>query len=643
MRAFLTNQFLFLAIAFTPAALGASNDAAIASAAADAIVLPEPIADPLEPINRGLWEVNKGVMLGVIQPTGKAYRLVVPKPLRVGIRNAGRNLGYPRRVVNNLLQERWTGARDETYRFFYNSVFGLGGLFDVGKRWGVSESEADFGQTFGTWGWRPHAYLMLPIAGPSNERDAVGSVLDSLVNPLTYFPPYSYVTYGITYNNLTDTVDEYVRLSKTDYDPYYVLRYAWTLRRESRGADLSFEGAQDAPSLETLQSVFFTFKNPKFPVSGQTHHVRLSATGEKLPFTCWLQPSKAPLIYLAPGIGSHRLGAGALAMAELLHREGFSVATVSSTFNHEFIERASSQALPGYTPADAADLRQALGEIDRFLEGEYPRRLGPRALMGYSMGGFHALYLAATEETNRTGMQFDRYVAVDAPVQLNYAISQLDDYFRAALAWPAAERTQQIEKTFAKVAALSSQLDKLTAGSVIPLSSTESKFLIGLAFRLSLRDMIFLSQTRTNQGVLKQPIDLWRREPVYREILQLSFSDYLEKFVTPYYRTRGIDLGDRERLRDALDLRGYTAALKTHGKVRVIENANDPLLGQEGLAWLRENFAAGRLTVFEGGGHLGNLGHPAVQRAIVDSVADLRDRSLSRAARKQGFAAPVNR
>lgn len=597
------------------------DDDQIATATHDAVVLPQPVGDPIEPLNRGLWAVNKGLMLGVIEPSSKAYRVIVPRPLRERIRDAGRNLTYPKRLVNHLLQERWTGARDETYRFFCNSVFGIGGLFDVGTRWGIPASDADFGQTFGHWGWRPHFFLMLPIAGPSNERDALGSVLDGMLNPLTYFPPYSYITYGITYNNLTDSVDEYARLTKIDFDPYFVLKYAWTIKRESRGVELTFEGPQHAASLETLQAVFFTPRNPKFPEYADTLHVQIPRTGRSLPVSVWLQRRAAPIVYIVPGLGSHRWGGGTMALAEVLFNDGFSVATVSSTFNHEFTELASTVAMPGYTPVDSRDLHSALSQSDALLRVKYRNRITARALMGYSMGGFHALRLAATEHTNDTGVKFDRYVAIDAPVDLNFAIQTLDDYFRAAFEWPAGERTQRIENTFLKVAALSDRLHTLTNNAVIPFNASESKFLIGLAFRLTLRDVIFLSQSRTNQGVLEHPIDYWRREPVYREILQFSFAEYLEKFVVPYYRGLGIDA---DEIRNSVDLRPFAGALRQNQKIRVIENENDILLGEQGLAWLRATIPAEHLTVFPRGGHLGNLNHPAVQQKILETVADLK-------------------
>jgi hypothetical protein len=120
-----------------------------------------------------------------------------------------------------------------------------------------------------------------------------------------------------------------------------------------------------------------------------------------LEFTYWLQPKKAPVVYIVPGLGSHRLADSALALAELVYEQGFSAVCISSPYNYEFMERASSVAMPAYTPVDAHDLHFALTSIDRRLEPLYPGRLGARALMGYSMGAFHSLFIAATAATNQ--------------------------------------------------------------------------------------------------------------------------------------------------------------------------------------------------------------------------------------------------
>ena len=606
---------------------GVSNDQA-------KVVLPQSVPDPLEPLNRVVWGFNKGVLAGVVQPTARVYRFVVAKPLRTGISNFGRNITYPGRLINNLLQGKWGGARDETERFFFNTVGGLGGFIDVAGQAKVPKSDADFGQTFGQWGWEPRCYLMLPIFGPSNERDVVGFGADTVANPLTYvvpydfdpsnpltyFSPYTYYHGAVTYNDLADSAEKALRFTDTEADPYSVIQYAWTFVRKGQVADFRVEGEQDEASLETLQSVFFTVRDERFPGRGQTREVRIPGTGKKLDFTYWLQKKPAPLVYIVPGLGSHRLAGPALALAELVYSNGFSAVTVSSAFNYEFMERAATAALPSYAPVDAHDLHVALTEIDGRLEGLYPGRLRARALMGYSMGGFHSLFIAGTPN-DAPLLKFDRYVAINSPVRLMYAVSQLDEFFQAPLAWPAKERTENIENTFLKVAGLSKT--SLAPQGTPPFSAIESKFLIGLAFRLILRDVIFSSQRRNNQGVLEEPIKGLRREAVYREILQYSFKDYLERFVNPYYQARSIDLTEPEALKRGSDLRTYSGGLRANPNIRLIVNRNDILLAEEDLEWLKTAIGSERLTIFEKGGHLGNLAHPAVQKAIVGALEGL--------------------
>jgi len=604
---------------------------------AEIVVLPKSVPDPLEPLNRVVYSINKGIMTGAVKPTAKVYRFIVIKPVRTGIGNFGKNITYPGRLINNLLQGKWGGARDETYRFGCNTTVGVAGFFDVASKWKIPPSDADFGQTFGQWGWKPQCYLMLPIYGPSNERDTVGLAADTAANPLTYIAPYpartpeyltyvspyTYISYGILYNDLTDTVDDYVRVAQSEMDAYSELQYAWTFVRKNRVADFQVKGKPDPASLETLESVFFTFKDPEFPGRGKTRSVLIPATGRRLKFTFWLQPKKAPVVYIIPGLGSHRLAASELALAELVYQKGFSAVNVSSTFNFEFMEHASTAQVPAYMPVDVHDLHVALTEIDHRLEKLYPERLGARALMGYSMGAFQSLFVAATESTNEAPLlKFDRYVAINSPVRLLYGMSKLDEYYQAPLAWPARERADDLENTFLKVAALSK--NSLTPQTTLPFSGIESKFLIGMTFRFTLRDAIFSSQQRNNQGVLEHRIRNWRRTPVYREILKYSYQDYLQKFLIPYYWCRGIELGTPEALENASSLRTYAAGLQSNHNIRLIVNRDDFLLPDEDLAWLKATFAEDQLTIFEQGGHLGNLSHPAVQKAILGALAGLK-------------------
>jgi len=606
------------------------------SLGAENVVLPKSVPDPIEPFNRVMWDFNVGLMTDVIKPTSRVYRFIVVKPVRTGIGNFGRNLTYPGRLINNLLQGKWNGARDETYRFLCNTTVGVAGFWDVGTKWNIPKSDADFGQTFGKWGWKPHCFLMLPVLGPSNERDTLGFAADTAANPLlyiapykfdannplTYLGPYTYFTYAVMYNDLSDSVGEYVRFSQAEMDPYSEVQYAWTFARANRVADFQVKGKPDEASLETLESVFFTYQDPEFPGQGKTRSVLIPATGRKLKFTFWLQPGKAPVVYIVPGLGSHRLAENSLALAELVFKNGFSVVNISSPFNSEFMENASTVALPAYLPVDGHDLHVALTEIDRHLNKLYPARLGDRALMGYSMGAFDSLYVASTEPTNQLPLiKFDRYVAISPPVRLLHGVDKLDEFYRAPLSWPAADRADNLENTFLKVAALSKLT--LTPQTTLPFSAIESKFLIGMTFRFMLRDIIYSSQRRNNQGVLQHPIHNFRRDPVYQEILNYSYEDYFDKFAIPYYQAHGLGLDAQETLKKADDLRTYDAGLCANPDIRIICNENDFLLADEDLTWLRATFSPEQLTVFNRGGHLGNLINPTVQKTILEALANL--------------------
>jgi len=612
------------------------NAEPVAPAIAETVVLPLSVPDPLEPLNRAVWAFNKGVMKDVIKPTSRVYRFIIAKPVRRGIGNFAKNLTYPGRLLNNLLQGKWHGARDESYRFFCNSTVGAAGFFNVADKWRIPKSDADFGQTFGKWGWQPNCYLMLPLFGPSNERDLLGLAADTAANPLlyiapyefqasnpfTYLGPYSYFSYAATYNDLSDTVGEFVRFSQASMDPYSEIQYAWTFARANRVADFQVKGVRDEASIETIESVFFTYKDPEFPVHGKTRSVLIPATGRKLPFTYWLQPGKAPMVYIVPGLGAHRMAQPSLALAELAYKIGFSVVCLSSTYNSEFMEQAATAAMPAYLPVDGQDLLGALTQIDQRLRVLYPQRCGEKALLGYSMGALQTLFLAADEKTNQTpAIKFDRYIAISPPVRMLYGVTKLDEFYDAPLAWPVEERTDNIENTFLKVADLSK--NTLTPQTSLPFNAIESKFLIGLTFRRILRDTIFSSQRRNNQGVLKQPIWNLRREPVYQEILQYSFRDYFAKFAVPYYQSLGTSSAAAE-LEKAGDLRTYEAGLKHNPNIRVIINKNDFLLAPEDRKWLGATFPPEQLTVFPQGGHMGNLFEPEVQKTILNAFSGLK-------------------
>ncbi len=575
--------------------------------------------------------MNHGLLVGVVDPLSRGYRLLMPRPVRDGIKRFGTNLLYPRRLATNVLQGKFKEAGTETQRFGINTTVGVLGFLDPATEWGIEAADEDFGQTFAAWGWKPSTYLMLPVFGPSSVRDGLGLIPDTALNPATYFFPASPV---LNFNQLSDFVPTYRQLTRTTYDPYTLAQVLWTLARDKDLADYDHEPGQ-GPAVETLQAVFLTSQDPEFPVKMGQRAVAISAERRKLPYSYRMQPQPAPLLFIVPGLGVHRAGDNSLGLAEMAYREGFSVVTISSSMNWEFMERASSAAVPGHAPVDAHDVHVALDAIYRDLTAEYPRQITARALLGYSLGAFHTFYIAAAEQDpDNELIDFDRYVTLDAPVRLLAGMQELDAFYNAPLAFPPEEREEWMKTTLRKVIDLSqdqlkpdvelpSSMGKLAPVKEIPLSQVEAEFLIGVSFRLTLLSVIYNSQARHDLGVLQTQRSWFRRSVAYEEIFDYSYMEYFYAFVLPYYLERDPRTTSPDQLLALNDLRSIGAALGQNGKIRHFANRNDFLVEKEDMEWLTDTLGKENVHFFPTGGHLGGLYKPEVQHEIMQALSDL--------------------
>lgn len=140
--------------------------------------------DPIEPVNRAIFSFNQGLDAVILKPVASVYKQVLPQTLQDGIRNFLNNLRTPLILANNLLQGDIDGAHQTIARFITNSIIGIGGFGDPAGDLGVKYRSEDFGQTLGVWGIGEGPYLMLPIFGPSNPRDLIGLVVESVADPI---------------------------------------------------------------------------------------------------------------------------------------------------------------------------------------------------------------------------------------------------------------------------------------------------------------------------------------------------------------------------------------------------------------------------------------------------------------------------
>jgi phospholipid-binding lipoprotein MlaA len=146
--------------------------------------------DPLEPVNRVVFEFNR-IMDGLfLEPMARIYRGVTPQFFRDAVNNFLTNLNTPVVLANDVLQGEPYRAEQTLGRFMLNTIMGLGGLVDVGGMLGMPERHReDFGQTLAVYGVGEGPYLVLPLLGPSNPRDAFGFVVDLAFDPMTYVAP----------------------------------------------------------------------------------------------------------------------------------------------------------------------------------------------------------------------------------------------------------------------------------------------------------------------------------------------------------------------------------------------------------------------------------------------------------------------
>lgn len=145
------------------------------------------VNDPLEPVNRVLFFINRALDGAFLKPTAIIYRTVVPPPVRDGVSNFLNNTLTPLFAANHMLQARPDKAVNEVARFIVNTTLGICGLFDIAKEFGLPAEPTWFEETLYVWGVDTGPYLMLPFFGPSTFRGAFGMVGDYFLEPINYY------------------------------------------------------------------------------------------------------------------------------------------------------------------------------------------------------------------------------------------------------------------------------------------------------------------------------------------------------------------------------------------------------------------------------------------------------------------------
>jgi len=195
--------------------------------------------DPAEGVNRAIFKANLAADHAVMRPVAQAYTDHVPEVVQTGVHNVVQNLKEPAVALNDLLQGNVKHAWQSVQRLAVNTTVGAVGVVDVAAKWGLPPHKADFGQTLAVWGVGEGPFVELPLLGPSNPRDALGTAVDMALNPLTFVggAPATYASVATGGANFVDVRAQHLHdldeLERNSLDYYATLRSVYRQHREA--------------------------------------------------------------------------------------------------------------------------------------------------------------------------------------------------------------------------------------------------------------------------------------------------------------------------------------------------------------------------------------------------------------------------
>lgn len=196
--------------------------------------------DPLEAMNRSIFDFNDRLDTAVVKPVATVYRDVTPDWFRSGVTNFFNNIDDVWSAANNVLQGRGADALDNAKRVAVNTTVGLLGAFDIASRIDIEKHPANFGLTLGRWGVGTGPYLVLPLLGPSTLRDVAGLPVDHQGNLITYVSDEGTRT-GATALNILNLRTTYLEAGNVvegaALDKYSFLREAYLQRLRNKVYD----------------------------------------------------------------------------------------------------------------------------------------------------------------------------------------------------------------------------------------------------------------------------------------------------------------------------------------------------------------------------------------------------------------------
>lgn len=336
------------------------------------------------------------------------------------------------------------------------------------------------------------------------------------------------------------------------------------------------------------------------------------------------QDTQAPLVFAIAGTGAGHRSAKMRLFQRAFYQAGYHVVTISSPTVSNFILNASTTGIPGNLKDDSADLYQVM----QLIKNKHTDlAVSDYFLIGYSLGASQAAFVAQSDEQEKI-FQFKKVMMINPPLSLFNSVVVLDkmlddnvpgrfasfnDYFKNVIA-----NVTSYHKTNQKINLMSADFFYNAYRERDP-EDYNLQALIGIAFRMSSSNMIFVSDVFNNLGYLV-PKDTTLTKTTSltnysKSARRIGFSDYVNEVYVPYF-TQASAMTPQQVI-DASSLLSIKDYLQNSDKIAMMHNEDDPILQSGEIEQLKSLFP-NRAKVYPYGGHCGNMEY-------IDNVAYMVD------------------
>ena len=328
--------------------------------------------------------------------------------------------------------------------------------------------------------------------------------------------------------------------------------------------------------------------NRSFAKRIKTASISVDDTREPYKYRYILQKDKtAPLVILYPSIGEGSNAHHSIIFAKMFYDLGYSVVIQGSHFHWEFVKSMPQGFCPGIPSQDADYIKLVTSKILASLCAKHACKFSEKIVVGTSFGAMATLFLADKESKNNT-LHIDKFIAVSPPVELVYALEQLDkngeDFDK---------NSPEVKHKTAITAAKILQLTQLKENSdfkidTLPFTDEEGKLITTFVLRQKLSDLIFAIE-----NVAKD-----EKTDFYEKMNNMSYHDYAEKYL--------VKNGSLDDLRYSTTLYSLADYLAKNDNYKIYHSMDDYFTNKNQISKLKL-FAGKHLVCLSNGAHLGFL------------------------------------